>query len=62
MKLSALAQDEDKVEESYELMAEGQPVCGYDGSKALVRVRLEKNVDPADVGVYVCMCVCVLYG
>lgn len=48
--LAPLAKEEDKSEAWYEFLQDGQLVWGLDGSKAIVRVRLERNVDLSDVG------------
>jgi hypothetical protein len=37
----------------YEVLVDGQPVSGFDASNTAVRVRLEKQADLADVGMYI---------
>jgi len=50
--LGPLADGDGKLEAWYDVMGQdGQPVWGEDGSKTIVKIVVEKNVDPSDVGI-----------
>lgn len=47
-----LAGEDGKIEAWYDVIGkDGQPVWGEDGSKTIVKIVVEKNVDPSDVGI-----------
>jgi hypothetical protein len=50
--LGPLADGDGKLEAWYDVIGQdGQPVWGEDGSKTIVKIVVEKNVDPSDVGI-----------
>ena len=50
--LQSLAGEEDRVQDWYEIGTNtGQPVWGEDGSKAIIHVIMERNIELADIGI-----------